>query len=145
MGFGAVIVAGKQPPPSGSFAPLVQAGSISVIKRIIYTLQQAKVSPIVVMTGYEADQLERHVERTGVICMRDVDYESTSELETLKQGIAEIQNQCQGIVVPSVQTPFFKGEKRSFARRGIQKSSIKKDLDSWMHPKSSSLLIENIF
>jgi len=41
--------------------------------------------------------------------------------------------------------PFFKGEKRSFARRGIQKSSIKKDLDSWMHPKSSSLLIENIF
>ncbi|MEG1433426.1 NTP transferase domain-containing protein [Eubacterium sp.] len=110
MGFGAVIVAGKQPPPSGSFAPLVQAGSISVIKRIIYTLQQAKVSPIVVMTGYESDRLERHVERTGVICMRDVDYESTSELETLKQGIAQIKNQCQGIVVPSVQTPFFKGE-----------------------------------
>jgi len=44
-----------------------------------------------------------------------------------------------------IKSPFFKGEKRSFARRGIQKSRIKKDLDSWMRPKSSSLTMEDIF
>ena len=50
--------------------------TISVAQRIIATFQQAGVGKIVMVTGYNAVTLERHLAGNGVIFLRNEDYET---------------------------------------------------------------------
>jgi choline kinase len=52
-----------------SFKPLLQLGGSTVIRTAIETLQSAGVSPIVVVTGREADALQRHLQSLAVHCI----------------------------------------------------------------------------
>ena len=63
MKTGAVIVAAGMSSRMGEFKPMLNIGSISVAQRVIATLKQAGVNRIVVVTGYQAATLERHLSR----------------------------------------------------------------------------------
>ena len=43
----------------------------------IDTIRQAGISPIVVVTGYQADVLERHISHRGAVCIRNKRYETS--------------------------------------------------------------------
>ena len=57
----ALIVAAGMSSRMGVFKPMLNIGSISIAQRVIATLQQAGVDRIVMITGYNAIQLERHL------------------------------------------------------------------------------------
>ena len=61
MQTGALIVAAGKSSRMGDFKPMLQLGSISIAQRVINNFRQAGISKIVVVTGYNADALERHL------------------------------------------------------------------------------------
>jgi CTP:molybdopterin cytidylyltransferase MocA len=60
-GTGAVIVAAGLSSRMGDYKPLMEIGGVSVARRVVRAFTRAGVSPIVVVTGYRADELEAHL------------------------------------------------------------------------------------
>ena len=107
MQTGAVIAAAGMISQTGEFKPMLNIGSISVAQRIIATLQQAGVAKIVVVTGYNADTLERHLANNGVIFLRNENYEHTEMFDSAKIGLDYLKDKCDRILFTPVDIPLF--------------------------------------
>ncbi|TQI68604.1 NTP transferase domain-containing protein [Clostridium sp. KNHs216] len=107
MKTGAVIVAAGMSSRMGAFKPMLKVGSISTIRRIIFTLQQAGADPVVVVTGNRADILEKHVSKMGVICLRNPEYASTQMLDSAKIGFRYLLCECGQVLFTPVDIPLF--------------------------------------
>ncbi|MFR0666330.1 MAG: hypothetical protein ACLSIF_06235 [Faecalimonas umbilicata] len=59
MKTGAIILAAKRGKQDSTFLPLLELDHVSVIRRVILALKRAGISPITVITGEEADQVEK--------------------------------------------------------------------------------------
>ena len=78
---GAVIVAAGHKSRNTPFNPLLPVGDSTVIRRIIITLKRGGVSPIVVITGDKADEIEKHISNLQVICLRNEQYDKVQMLK----------------------------------------------------------------
>lgn len=107
MKTGAVIVAAGMSSRMGTFKPMLRIGSISSIRRIIFTLRQADADPVVVITGNRADILEKHVAKLGVICLRNPDYATTQMLDSAKIGFRYLLAECDQVLFTPVDIPLF--------------------------------------
>lgn len=107
MNAGAVVVAAGMSSRMGDFKPMLNIGSISIAQRVVSTLQQAGVSRIVVVTGYQADVLERHLAKAGVVFLRNEDYEKTQMFDSAKIGLNYLKDKCDKILFTPVDIPLF--------------------------------------
>lgn len=107
MRTGAVIVAAGMSSRMNDFKPMLKIGSITVVRRIISTLQQAGVDPVVLITGNQAEMLEKHVSRMGIICLRNEAYASSQMFDSAKIGLSYLQSQCDRILFTPVDIPLF--------------------------------------
>ena len=107
MKTGAVIVAAGMSSRMGEFKPMLNIGSISVAQRVIATLKQAGVNRIVVVTGYQAATLERHLSREGVVFLRNEKYETTQMFDSARIGLAYLKDKCDVILFTPVDIPLF--------------------------------------
>lgn len=83
------------------FHPLVTAGGISALKRLVIALQLADVAPIVVLARQRSD-VEQHLARMGVICLgpegpADFNYPLYAE-----QALAILKIKCRQVLLTSV-------------------------------------------
>ncbi len=90
-----------------SAEPLKMVGSIPVVKRIVLTLQQANVFPIVIVTGTRESEVIHQIAGSGVIFLRIDNCEQPELLASLKQGLAYLKGKCQRVVFTPVNTPMF--------------------------------------
>ena len=85
----AVIVASKPLEPTdyvsrfGGTRQMVQpammrAGQMTLLEHVIVRLQTIGVAPIVVITGFEGEALERHLSKMAVICLNVEDWQQSS-------------------------------------------------------------------
>jgi len=107
MQIGALIVAAGMSSRMGEFKPMLNIGSISVAQRIIATLQQAGAAKIVMVTGYNAVVLERHLSGNGIIFLRNEAYETTQMFDSVKIGLRYLQDKCDKILFTPVDVPLF--------------------------------------
>lgn len=107
MEAGAVIVAAGMSSRMGDFKPMLNVGSISIAQRIIATMQQAGVRNIVVITGYNADALERHLSRCGVIFLRNENYRTTEMFDSACIGLRYLKSKCERVLFTPVDIPLF--------------------------------------
>ncbi|NCB52027.1 MAG: LysR family transcriptional regulator [Clostridia bacterium] len=107
MKSGAVIVAAGMSSRMGDFKPMLNIGSISIAQRIIATLHQAGVSRIVVVTGYNAEVLERHLSKCGVIFLRNENYRTTQMFDSAKIGLDYMRTKCKTVLFTPVDIPMF--------------------------------------
>ena len=107
MEIGALIVAAGMSRRMGEFKPMLSIGSISVAQRVIATLSQAGVSKIVMVTGYNAPILERHLAGNGLIFLRNEDYENTQMFDSVKIGLEYLHNKCDKVLFTPVDVPLF--------------------------------------
>ena len=107
MKTGAVIVAAGAACGGDNFIPLKKLGTISMIERIIMTFQQAEADYIVVVTGSEAEALERHIARYNCICLRNTEYRTTQMLDSVKIGLRYLEPVCDQILLTPADTPLF--------------------------------------
>ena len=107
MQIGALIVAAGMSRRMGEFKPMLNIGSISVAQRVIATLSQAGVSKIVMVTGYNATILERHLSGNGIIFLRNENYETTQMFDSVKIGLDYLKDKCDNILFTPVDVPLF--------------------------------------
>lgn len=107
MQIGALIVAAGMSSRMGEFKPMLSIGSISIAQRIIATLHQAGVSKIVMVTGYNATMLERHLSGNGIIFLRNEQYETTQMFDSVKIGLRYLQDKCDKVLFTPVDVPLF--------------------------------------
>lgn len=107
MRIGALIVAAGMSSRMGEFKPMLSIGSISVAQRVIATLQQAGATKIVMVTGYNATVLERHLSGNGIIFLRNEQYETTQMFDSVKIGLRYLQDKCDKILFTPVDVPLF--------------------------------------
>ena len=107
MQIGALIVAAGMSSRMGDFKPMLNIGSISVAQRVIATLTQAGVSKIVMVTGYNATTLERHLSGNGIIFLRNDHYETTQMFDSVKIGLDYLKDKCDNILFTPVDVPLF--------------------------------------
>lgn len=107
MKTGAVIVAAGMSSRINSFKPMLKIGSITMIHRIIQTFEQAGVRPIVLITGNNADLLEKHVSGKNVICLRNNNYEQTEMFDSAKIGLSYLADKCDQILFTPTDIPLF--------------------------------------
>ena len=107
MKTGAVIAAAGKSSRMGDFKPMLKIGTISMVQRTIANFQQAGVFPIVLVTGYRSEELEKHVAKTGVICVKNEDYAHTQMFDSAKIGFSYIMDKCDRTFFSPVDVPLF--------------------------------------
>ncbi len=103
----ALIVAAGMSSRMGDFKPMLNIGSISIAQRIVANFHQAGVDRIVMITGYNATTLERHLAGNGIIFLRNENYESTQMFDSAKIGLEYLQDKCDRILFTPVDIPLF--------------------------------------
>ena len=107
MQIGALIVAAGMSKRMGEFKPMLSIGSISVAQRVVATLSQAGVNKIVMVTGYNATMLERHLSGNGIIFLRNEAYETTQMFDSVKIGLRYLLDKCDKVLFTPVDVPLF--------------------------------------
>ena len=116
MTTGALIVAAGMSSRMGEFKPMLNIGSISIAQRVIATFQQAGVDKIVMVTGYNATQLERHLSGLGVIFLRNENYEHTQMFDSVRIGLDSPPPPCRRCWPPGRRWPLPSVRERSGTR-----------------------------
>ncbi len=104
---GGIIVAAGKTSEKNESQPLLKIGSITVVKRIVLTFQKVGISPIVIITGYKAKEIEHHLSDYGIIFLRNQQYENSDMFDSAKIGIDFLQNKCDQVIFNPVNIPMF--------------------------------------
>lgn len=90
--------------------PLLQIGTISVIRRIVISFQQAGIFPIVVVTGAEEDEVKYQLSQYGVIFIQDENCEHSELFDSVKIGLHYLYGKCDKVIFTPVNAPMFMPE-----------------------------------
>lgn len=107
MQTGAVIVAAGMSSRMGDFKPMLNIGSISIAQRVVATFQQAGIEKIVMVTGFNATALEKHLANNGIVFLRNEEYEHTQMFDSAKIGLEYMQDKCDRVLFTPVDIPLF--------------------------------------
>ena len=117
----ALIVAAGMSSRMGDFKPMLSIGSISVAQRVVATFQQAGIRRIVMVTGYNATMLERHLAGNGIIFLRNEQYETTQMFDSVKIGLTYLLDKCDQVLFTPVDVPLFTANTvRALAESGAE-------------------------
>lgn len=106
----ALIVAAGMSSRMGDFKPMLSIGSITIAQRVIANFHQAGIGKIVMVTGYQAVTLERHLSGSGVIFLRNDHYETTQMFDSVKIGLEYLMDKCDRVLFTPVDVPLFTAE-----------------------------------
>ncbi len=93
-----------------TFLPMLPVEGTTVIKREIYTLRKAGISPIIVVGGYQAAVLKNHISHNGVVFLEDQEYERHDWQTSAKIGMEAAAELCDRVILLPVECPAFKVE-----------------------------------
>lgn len=100
---GAVIAAASKK----DAVPQLKVGSIPIVRRIVLTLQQAGVFPIVVVTGTEELEVTHQVAPLGVVFIKNTECEEPELFSSVRLGLSYLQGKCDSVVFTPVNAPMF--------------------------------------
>ena len=112
----AVIVASKPLEPKDSVSGLsggrkrvlpamIKAGQVTFLERVIIRLQTLGVAPIVVITGFENEPLERNLSKMGVVCLNIENWKDSSLFADAMEGILYVSRTCDACKKILLATP----------------------------------------
>lgn len=90
--------------------PLMEIGSISIIKRIVLSYQQAGIFPIVIVTGTEEAEVKNRLSSYDVIFLHNDDFEAPQLFDSVKIGLGYLKDKCERVVFSPVNVPMFSPE-----------------------------------
>lgn len=102
---GAVIVAAGLSSRMESFKPLLPFEDTTIARHIVSLLQQIGANPILMVTGYRAEELEAHLAHAGIRFVRNEEYAHTQMFDSIRMGIEAIVDECDKIILMPVDTP----------------------------------------
>ncbi len=107
MRYGAVIVAAGMSTRMKQFKQLMKIGDMSIAERVIVNFRRAGVRDIVMVTGYNADQLEKALKGFDITFVRNEQYETTQMFDSARLGLEHLNGKCDRVFFCPVDVPFF--------------------------------------
>lgn len=98
-GIGAIILAAGKSDYMKELKPMLKVGQTTMIQKEIDTLRQAGITPIVVVTGYQAEDLERHIAHRGAVCVRNKKYETSQMLDSIRLGLRYVRKKVERVLL----------------------------------------------
>ncbi len=102
-----IISAAKKITRKEQTSSLLQIGSISAIKRIVLTFQVAGIDPIVIITGFDSEEIEHELCDYGVIFLHKDHYEQSQLFHLAKIGLEYLKDKCDKVMFTPVDIPLF--------------------------------------
>lgn len=94
----------------GSFKPLLKIGNVSAAERIIRNFRAAGIGEIVLVTGNNAEELEKSLAHLGLVFLRNELYKSGEMFDSVKIGLEYLRRKCGRIFVTPVDVPLFSSD-----------------------------------
>ena len=104
-GFAGIIPAAGMSARMGAFKPLLKVGGVSIIKRTARTLMCAGASPVVIVTGFRGDEIEAEMAGTGVEFVRNCDYASSQQFDSVCMGLKALKGGHRGVIITPADVP----------------------------------------
>ena len=96
MRYGAVITAERMTVRLRQYKQLMNIGDLGIAERVIVNFRRAGVEDIVMVTGYNAENLEKSLKKFNVDFVRNPDYETSQMLDSAKLGFEHIRGNATG-------------------------------------------------
>lgn len=106
----ALILAAGSVAENIKFDPAEPIGGASPLHRLISIFHQAGVDRTIVVTGRDAERIERHCSHTRAIFLRNEKYEEGDMLASVKIGLKYIKNKYDRVFIAPVKVSFFTAE-----------------------------------
>lgn len=94
----------------GAYKPLLTIDGISMIRRVYDMMRTVGADPIVVVTGYRREDIERHLSGLPVTFVHNPDYSTTQQIDSLKLAFKVLDGQCQRILISPADVPLVRYE-----------------------------------
>ncbi len=107
---GAVILAAGASSRMGKFKPLLEVDGTSMVRRVVDMMRAAGADHIVVVTGYQSQQLEEHLAGLGLQFVCNDRYYDTQMLDSLLLGLAALPGTVQRTLFCPADIPLVKEE-----------------------------------
>ena len=107
---GVVITAAGRSSRMGLFKPLLKIGSLTVVEHIIRNFQAASVTNIAIITGNNAEEIEKSLKHSSVVFLRNDMYERNEMFDSIKIGLNYQKEKCDKIFITPVDIPLFSSE-----------------------------------
>ena len=112
---GVLIAAAGMSSRMGTFKPLLPLGDETLISYQLNKFVGMGLSPIVIVTGNEAERLEHYIKEYKknrdpegkIVCIRNEQYHSSEMFDTIKIGLKRIKGQCDRFFVLPADIPLF--------------------------------------
>jgi len=103
----ALILADSAESAKSGRTPVGDLDGASAIKRLILVFQRAGIKKIAVVTGHDAENLEKHCAHMGVVFLRNEIYEEEDTLRSVKTGLDYLKGKCSGTFISPAHIPLF--------------------------------------
>lgn len=102
---GAVLVAAGLSSRMKAFKPMLPFGDSTISLHIVSVLEKLGIAPIVVVTGYRAEELQKHLSQTSVRFVKNEHYRTTQMFDSVKLGVREISKECDRLLMMPMDIP----------------------------------------
>jgi len=106
----AIILAAGEPKQMNHFQPMLKLSGKSVIRRQIEAFRAAGVQDILIVTGYHAGMLERHLAGETVRFVRNENYAATDMMASVQCGIRALSPECDRALITPGDVPYLNVE-----------------------------------
>jgi molybdate transport repressor ModE-like protein len=130
----AIILAAGEPKQMSHFQPLLKLSGKSVIRRQIEAFRAAGVQDILIVTGYHAGMLERHLAGETVRFVRNENYAATDMMASVQCGIRALSPECDRALITPGDVPYLNVETIQKLLRSLKPVAIPSYEGSAGHP-----------
>lgn len=102
---GAVLVAAGLSSRMEAFKPMLPFGNSTISRHIVNMLKEMGIDPVVVVTGYRGDELQKHLSFTGVRFVKNERYRENQMFDSVCMGIRAVSRDCQRLMILPVDLP----------------------------------------
>ena len=92
----------------GGFKPLLDIDGKSMIRRVVDLMLASGADPVVVVTGYQAGDVEKHLADAGVLFVRNERYYETQMFDSLLAGATVLPSETERILITPADIPLVK-------------------------------------
>ena len=130
----AIILAAGEPRQMSHFQPMLKLNGKSVIRRQIEAFRAANVDDILIVTGFHAGMLERHLAGEAVRFVKNEEFATTDMMASVQYALRAMPSECDRVLITPGDVPYLNVETIEKLLRSTKPVAIPSFRGSAGHP-----------